>query len=548
MTTNQKNVTFKDNSFSARRKRHLLRKKKKRVEKQGIFIDSPSKRDLIALSENYQKGYFKIAIKLGALLTQNYPDHPFAWNILGASLFAVGKLDESLLINRKLVELSPADSNAYNNLANSLKGIGKLEEAESSYRKSISLDQNSALAHNNLAGVLFELNKYGEAEVHYKKAISAKYDDFEVHHNFGNMLAYQGRSIEAKTCYEKAITINPNYARGHRMYSLMKHFKSKDKQYLAMQKLYSTQQISNDQRCEICFALAKACEDLKDYKQAFQFLSEGNRIRKKVLNYDREQDFELFREIKSSFPKIMINKLEITQPINSLKPIFIIGMPRSGTSLVEQIITSHSSVTGAGELPFVRIFGSSIARGIDDCGKDELMSFRQKYMKNLEKVSNNKLIVTDKMPQNFRYLGLIFAAFPEAKIVHVKRHPGATCWANYKSFFPTNGLGYCYDLGDISSYYAMYEGLMEYWAEAFGGRIYNLDYEALTMNQEIETRRLIKYLNMEWESACLKPQNNKQVVRTASHSQVREGVYKGSSQKWKKFKPFLNGIFDHLEA
>ena len=167
-------------------------------------------------------------------------------------------------------------------------------------------------------------------------------------------------------------------------------------------------------------------------------------------------------------------------------------------------------------------------------------------MKNLEKVSNNNLIVTDKMPQNFRYLGLISAAFPEAKIVHVKRHPGATCWANYKSFFPTSDLGYCYDLDDIYSYYSLYKGLMEYWEEAIGERIYHLDYELLSMNQEIETRRLIKYLDMEWEDACLKPEDNKHVVRTASHSQVRKSVYKGSSRKWEKFKPLLNGIFDHL--
>ena len=148
------------------------------------------------------------------------------------------------------------------------------------------------------------------------------------------------------------------------------------------------------------------------------------------------------------------------------------------------------------------------------------------------------------MPQNFRYLGLISASFPEAKIIHVKRNSEATCWANYKSFFPTSGLGYCYDLDDISSYYSLYKGLMEYWEEAFGERIYKLDYELLTINQENETRRLMKYLDMEWEDACLKPEDNKQVVRTASYSQVRESVYRGSSQKWEKFKPFLNGVFD----
>lgn len=546
MTVNQEHAHYRENSFSARRKKYLLAKKKKRAKKQGSFIESPSMRDLVILSSHYQKGHYNIAIKLGALITQNYPDHPFAWNILGTSLLAIGKIKESLRVNRKLVDLSPKDSNAHNNLANSLKEVGKLHEAVSSYKKSILLDPNSVIAHNNLAGTLFKLDKYLEAEVHYKKAISLKHDDFEVHHNFGNMLAHQGRLDEARVCYETAIKINPTYARGHRMFSSMKHFKSKDKQYLAMQKIYSDQQISDDQRYEICFALAKASEDMQDYKQAFKFLSEGNMIRKKVLNYNFEQDFELFREIKSSFSKLVTSKLKIDQTTNSLKPIFIVGMPRSGTTLVEQIIASHSSVTGAGELPFIDKFGKSILKSSDDCVEDGLMSLRQKYLESLEKVSDNKLIVTDKLPQNFRYLGLISTAFPEAKIVHVKRDPAATCWANYKSFFSTSGLGYCYDLDDICSYYSLYEDLMEFWEQAFEKRIYNLDYESLTVNQDIETRLLMNYLDLEWEDRCLKPQDNKQVVRTASAFQVRENVYQGSSQKWKKFKPFLNGKFDHL--
>ena len=150
------------------------------------------------------------------------------------------------------------------------------------------------------------------------------------------------------------------------------------------------------------------------------------------------------------------------------------------------------------------------------------------------------------MPQNFLYLGLISAAFPEAKIVHVKRHPAATCWANYKSFFTSIGLGYSYDLDDICSYYSMYQDLMEFWGKALGKRIYNLDYELLTKNQNNETRRLINYLDLEWEDACLIPQVNMRAVLTFSSSQVSKSVFQGSSLKWKKFKPFLNGIFDHF--
>jgi hypothetical protein len=151
------------------------------------------------------------------------------------------------------------------------------------------------------------------------------------------------------------------------------------------------------------------------------------------------------------------------------------------------------------------------------------------------------------MPINFLYVGLIAAAFPEAKIVHVKRNPAAVCWANYKQYFVPKTLSYCYALEDIVDYYGLYKNLMMFWEESLISRIYSCDYEMLTVNQEIETRKLINYLGLNWEEKCLSPQDNKRSVATASNTQIREKVYQGSSQQWKKYKPFLNGAFDSLD-
>jgi hypothetical protein len=227
-------------------------------------------------------------------------------------------------------------------------------------------------------------------------------------------------------------------------------------------------------------------------------------------------------------------------------PIFIVGMPRSGTSLVEQIVSSHSQVTGAGELNFAAQFGAAIATDFTEANNESLLDFRHNYFNKLQNVSNGNLIVTDKMPQNFRYLGLLAAAFPEAKIVHVKRNPAAVCWANYKQYFVRGGLDYCYELDDIISYYRLYENLMDFWTNTLSKRIYNLDYELLTVNQESETRQLIEYLGLDWDENCLSPQNNTRSVATASNLQVRQKVYQGSSEQWKKYEPFLNGAFDGL--
>ena len=150
------------------------------------------------------------------------------------------------------------------------------------------------------------------------------------------------------------------------------------------------------------------------------------------------------------------------------------------------------------------------------------------------------------MPQNFRYIGLLAAAVPEAKIIHVKRSPAAVCWATYKQYFESRNLGYCYAIEDIVNYYHLYENLLEFWLNKLNKRIYNLNYELLTVNQENETRRLIDHLGIGWDVNCLSPQNNKRRVATVSSLQIREKVYQGSSKQWKKYEPFLNGALDGL--
>ena len=186
-------------------------------------------------------------------------------------------------------------------------------------------------------------------------------------------------------------------------------------------------------------------------------------------------------------------------------------------------------------------FGAAIATGITEVNNESLLDFRHNYLNKLQNVSNGNLIITDKMPQNFRYIGLLAAAFPEAKIIHVKRNPAAVCWANYKQYFVSKSIGYCYALDDVISYHKLYENLMEFWANTLSNRIYNLDYEQLTVNQESETRQLIDYLGLDWDENCLSPQNNTRSVATASNVQVRKKVYRGSSEQWKNINHSLMG-------
>ena len=395
-----------------------------------------------------------------------------------------------------------------------------------------------------LGAVLRATGRKSEAVDANQKAVALSPQDAEAHSNLGITLKALGRLDEAEASYNQAIALKPDLADAHRNLTLMKKFDAQDEQYSKMQELYLDKNISEEQRCHINFGLAKACEDLGDFEQAFAHYSEGNMQRKKLLNYDINKDVERFRKIKSNYPQIAYNSLEPEKFSKDLMPIFIVGMPRSGTTLVEQIISSHSKVTGAGELAFAAQFGAAIATGITEANNESLLNFRSKYLTKLKSVSNENLIITDKMPQNFRYIGLLAAAFPEAKIIHVKRNPAAVCWSNYKQYFVSKNIGYCYAIDDVISYHKLYENLMDFWINTLSNRIYKLDYELLTVNQESETRQLIEYLGLDWDEKCLSPQNNIRSVATTSNVQVRKKVYRGSSEQWRKYQPFLNGALD----
>ena len=360
------------------------------------------------------------------------------------------------------------------------------------------------------------LSEKGDLEAaieNYKQALKIKPDYVQAYNNIGIALKDKGDLEAAIESYKQALKIKPDYAEVYRNLSNIHRYKEHDEYFLKMQSLCQSSSVSDEQRCHLNFALSKASEDLNEVSQSFNYLKIGNELRKKILSYDIKKDIELFSQLKKSYPSIALQSVVES---GDLKPIFILGMPRSGTTLVEQIVSSHSEVTGAGELSYVSRFGDPIARGAIKPNTKMILDFRQRYLEALKKRSDGRSIVTDKMPQNFLYVGLIFSAFPDAKVIHVNRDPAATCWSNYKHYFIDKELGYCYDLDDTVTYFGLYIDLMQFWLGHYGDRIYNLNYDNLTINQDDETRKLIEYLELEWENDCLSPQHNKRSVRTVS--------------------------------
>jgi len=504
--------------------------------------DPPLKK-LQSIINLFTQGQLQQTLSEATQMLERFPNSAILYNIAGASNAGLMQFDAAINIYKQALKIKPDYAEVYYNMAIALKSKGESEAAIDSYKQALKIKPDYAEAYNNMGNALKSKGESEAAIDSYKQALKIKPDYAEAYNNMGDTLRDKGESEAAIDSYKQALKIKPDYAEVYRNISHLIHYKKNDEHCIKMQSLYLDLRSSDEQRCHLNFALSKASEDLNEIEQSFNYLKMGNELRTKIVSYDIKQDIEMFSQLKKAYPSLA---LQSTVETSELKPIFILGMPRSGTTLVEQVVSSHSKVTGAGELNYVSRFGRSIAKGMIKPSDEIILGFRQRYIEALKIRSDNKSIVTDKMPHNFLYVGLIFSAFPDAKVIHVNRDPAATCWSNYKHYFTAKGLGYCYDLDDTVAYFGLYKDLMQFWLGHYGDRIYNLNYENLTINQDAETRKLIHYLGLEWEDGCLSPQQNKRSVQTASQQQVRQKVYQGSSQQWRKFEPYLNGVFDQL--
>lgn len=424
--------------------------------------------------------------------------------------------------------------------------LKEFEKALAWFEKEIERSPDSAAGYFGKGEVFFAMADYVRAKNFYEEAIARNSKNSSAFHKLGNVHLQMGEKDLARENLERALELEPDQVELHRALSSAKKFKEGDAQIPKLLSIYGDEKLPDDSKAHICFALAKAAEDLGKYEDCYRYLVEGNALRNKTQLYRIENEETLFAAITKNSEKVSMGALGLADVEVSQVPIFVLGMPRSGTTLTEQIISAHSKVHGAGELGFVARFGLGLANGAVEPSKEAIAKFRNSYLDEIRKLSGGREYVVDKMPHNFRLIGLICAAFPEARIVHLMRDPAAVCWSNFKHYFPAQNLGYSNDLKDVVQFYQMYWDLMSFWRERHQDRIYDLDYEHLTVDQEAETRKLVNALGLDWEDACLSPQKNDRKVKTASQQQVRKEVYKGSSEEWRRYEPYLNGAFDTL--
>jgi tetratricopeptide (TPR) repeat protein len=493
------------------------------------------------------RGDLTAALKEARLLTTAYPDQPVLQNFLGICLFETGDSDAALAAYRRSLALKEVYPEASLNLAIALERLGQVAEARGHALAALRFRPDYADA-ISLLGKLAEREGNSEEAIRLlEKAVALDPKAIAAQNNLGLAHKHMGDFDLAEAAFKKAITLNPQGADLHANYAEIHRYEPGDPHKEQMETLVANPDQPARERFPLCFALAKACEETGALDASFDWLVEANHLRKSVFSYDpADTDIE-FRNVVD-----LANNLRSQsgmRPIeSSLSPVFIVGLPRSGTSLIEQVLASHPRVHGAGELNYLNEFFEPL------CSADvpgapthgSLKAFARTYLVELAKRAGPASFVTDKMPLNFRWIGPLLSLFAGARIFHITRDPVATCWSMFKRNFTSTGNGFAYDLQDLADYHRQYCQLMRTWHEMFPGRILDISYETFVDDLQGETRSILAELGLDWDPACLDFHKTKRSVLTWSATQVRQPLYKGSSESWKEFAGHLKPLTDAL--
>ena len=490
---------------------------------------------IVVISYLNQKNYFKAEQYLKNSLLEL--DSAELYYFLGNTYKIQDKNLEAIDAYKKSISLNSDYSEAYNNLANVQKKIGMLDEASSNYLNAINCKKNNIEAYYNLANLKKSQKNYVDAIKNYNKVIKINSNFADAYNNIGTINSILGKFEEAKKFFVKAIKINNLFSEPYKNYVQSINIKENDKIFNSLLEIINRNDLNDEQKEVFYYSASKGFFDLNKKEAAFKYLNLANEIKFSRSNYSFKKEKKEFKELKDYFYKKEPSNEKFLDQNNCI-PIFILGMPRSGTSLVEQIISNHSEVHGAGELDLLPIsVKDSKWQNFDDFSL-VINNIRSSYFKNLKKISSKKYI-TDKLPGNFKRIGFILNAFPEAKIVHLERNPMAVCWSNYKSNFNSPGMSFTLNQELIGEYYLLYKDLIGFWEKRYPKKIINLNYECLVENYKEEVKKLFSNLNLKWEKQLFDFHKNERPVETASFRQVRSKIYKKSSEQWQNYKEQL---------
>jgi tetratricopeptide (TPR) repeat protein len=508
------------------------------------------------------------------------PEHADAHNNLGVAFVALGRPVDAIAHYRKAIVLNPSHCNAHSNLGTALVSLERFDEATRSYERALALNPHHADGHYNLAIALTAQGRSSDAMTCYEMALALRHDYTEAHNNLGNLLAAQGKTDAAIAHYQQALAVHPHHAsalnnlgnmfrdlgrfdeamghfdraiairpvsaEAHYHRAEIKTFRTGESDLTALEALARRSDLPAVKAPFIHFALAKALEDTGDFERAFAHLRRGNELKRSQIHYDERGTGEMIRRVAAVFDRGMLDRAHGTGD-PSAAPIFVLGMPRSGSTLIEQILASHHKIHGAGELEDL---AACLPKGFPEClidaSPDSLRQMGQKYLSRLPALPDGKVCVVDKLPNNFLRIGLIRMILPNARIIHTVRNPIDTCVSCYSKLF-AKGQEFTYDLGELGRYYRSYSELMTHWTSVLPqDAMLHVAYEDVVSDLEGQARRLVEYCGLPWDPCCLDFHRTSRPVRTASAVQVRKPLFRSSVDRWRKYEKGLGPLLAEL--
>ena len=500
-----------------------------------------------------KKGRAEPALKAFQRAIALAPEFAEAYHNLSIIFRERGKLKHALDCCRKALSIQPEYAEALNHAGIIRAQLGHSEEALRCYRKAIETNPGYADAHYNLGNLLRKMGHYKQALDAYKTAVQHDQSMYRAFNNMGSLYMVLGDAPAALGALESAVNLKPDFVQAWRNIATMRHFESRDRFVEGMERLVSTGHLDKDDEIHLNFALSKVYEDLKDHDRAFHFMASGNRSKRKTFAYDKKVNTRLFAAIRNVFDRTFMDR-HLACGFKDPTPIFILGMPRSGTTLVEQILQAHPNVFGGGEISSLDAILSSISQAhekgafpgfVHELKDLDFETIGMAYVKAIRELSPLATYITDKMPQNFLFVGMIRLILPNAKIIHCVRHPMDTCLSIYKTLFTTLHP-YAYDLDEIGHYYRLYSDLMHHWHQVLSKPVYEISYESLVLHPERHIRHLLSHCELDWNPRCMKFHQSNRPVLTASTMQVRRPVYSDSVSLWKKYRRQLSRLRSRL--
>ena len=519
---------------------------------QSFFEKNKSYSDLYKGIRHAKAGRNKLAEESYKNVLSKDNKNVDALRLLGLLAFKNNNHDiaEKLLI--RAIQLDPYFHLLWDNLAKVFRVQNKLEESKKAFENLIKLDPKNNEAFVALGTIYNKLAQYKDGINSYKKALKLNDNNARVYLSMGHALKTLGNRKECEDSYLKAIKLFPLSGEGYWSLANLKTYTFNESQIQAMKSAIK-EDMHEQEKIQMMFALGKAYESKKNFKESFKFYNDGNWMQRKTVEYNAEENSKSI-DLTIDFFKQNKEQLNFDYGISSKDPIFILGLPRAGSTLLEQTLSSHSMIEGTEELHNIMTIGRRIRTTNDsknylnnllDLNKENISSYGNMYIDETRWARKDNNFFIDKMPNNFPHIGLIKMILPNAKIIDARRNPLDGCFSCFKQYF-AKGQHFTYDLDDVARYYKDYLKIMKFWNNYFPDEIHTVCYENVINNPEQEVRLMLKYLGLDFEKSCMDFHKSSRPVKTASSEQVRQPIYKSGMNYWENYEDDLSTLVKHF--